>query len=486
MAISDQQFADWLASPDLIACTLVDVQVRSNGVELTRYVSTVPYTTYNGSLQYEPIISVGIKYTEQISLTGSAGLSVGDLELINQDGALDSWLNDVWVNRPIVARIGDPRWDISDFRLIFNGICSGVDSKNSDRINITIMDKLQRLNTPVSEHILGGTTPNKNSLIPIVLGEVHNITPLLTNDAIEEYQVNDGPTERLIEARDNGVIIPVVMDVTTGKFNLIAQLKGILTCSVQGAKSPNYVNSVAGIIKLLVTQYGNVLNRFTDSDIDLANFSAFDASNQQAVGHFLNSRENILNVCQVLANSLGAQILMSREGKLRLIQLNLPTSPSFSITQDDIIENSLSISSTIAVEASVKLGFCKNWTLEDKLETGIIPEHAALYAQEWITVTKTDETVKSIYKLDSEPIQIDTALLDITDAENEAQRRLVFDSAQKTVYRMQGYPRLLQLSLGQSITIYNNRYGMKDGKIGKVISLSPNWATLRVDVEVLV
>ena len=104
-----------------------------------------------------------------MSLTGEAGLSGGDIELDNGDGALDGWLLDVWRNRAIKAWAGDPSWPRADFRLVFDGIIDDVGSSSRETINLVLSDKLQRLNTPITEVKLGGTTPNKDAILPIAV-----------------------------------------------------------------------------------------------------------------------------------------------------------------------------------------------------------------------------------------------------------------------------------------------------------------------------
>ncbi len=485
MAITDEQFNAWLESPSALRCTLVDMSVRISSTETTKYISTVPYVMADASIAYDPILKNSVKYTEQLSTKG-AGLSVGDLELYNPSGELDSWLDYVWVNRTIVAYLGDVRWPKSDFRVIFNGIISDIDSRGRNSVNIQITDKMQRLNTPITEEKLGGSTANKDALLPLVLGEVHNISPLSTNPAILEFQVHNGPIERIIEVRDNGVIIPTTDHLTTGKFETVAPIIGTITCSIQGAKPSTYSNKIADLVQLIVKNYGKASQRFTDSDIDLTNFSTFNTNNPQPVGYYVTSRENVLNVCQSLADSVGAQLVMSRLGKLRLIKISLPITSTFSIGESDMVLNSLQISETIPVISSVKLGYCKNWTVQTDLLTGIPQEHKDLYALDWLNSLQTDSTVASIYKLDSEPVQIDTCLLTTSDSDAEATRRLNMNKVPRTVYRFSGTSRLMQLELGQGVTLNNWRFGMNAGKIGQVISLTPDWESARVEVEVMI
>ncbi|WP_454775243.1 hypothetical protein [Janthinobacterium tructae] len=175
-----------------------------------------------------------------MSLTGEAGLSGGDIELDNGDGALDGWLLDVWRNRAIKAWAGDPRWPRADFRLVFDGIIDDVGSSSRETINLVLRDKLQRLNTPITEVNLGGTTPNKDAILPIPFGECHNVTPLLTDPVTLEYGFL-GAVGSIFEARTNGKPIAVALNDLAGRFNLTTPpYSAAITVSVQGDKGGGY------------------------------------------------------------------------------------------------------------------------------------------------------------------------------------------------------------------------------------------------------
>lgn len=133
--------------------------------------------------------------------------------------------------------VGDVRWPRSDFRLVFDGITDSVGSTARNRINLKVGDKLLRLNSPVTEHKLGGSTSNADKLVPLCFGECHNVEPLLVDSSVNEFQVHDGPIESIIEVRDDGVPVAFTPFLSTGKFRLAAQPSGQVTASVQGSKT---------------------------------------------------------------------------------------------------------------------------------------------------------------------------------------------------------------------------------------------------------
>lgn len=246
MTISDTQYTAWLKSQDAVRCILVEVDIGlAAGGTTTRRLSNKGYVTgvsdTPASTNYLPRINGGIKFTRKLDISGQASLSFGDVELNNTDGFCDSWVYDYWVNRNFRVYLGDVTWARSDFRLVFSGLTLGADAKSRKTFNIKISDKLQRLNTTVTETKLGGTTSLYDSIVPLTFGECHNVEPLLTNPALLEYQVHQGAIESIIEVRDNGVPVSFSSTPATGKFTLNQAPVGQITCSVQGAVIPSTI-----------------------------------------------------------------------------------------------------------------------------------------------------------------------------------------------------------------------------------------------------
>jgi hypothetical protein len=560
MSISDAQYSAWLRDPTAIRCLLFEVGVYSGGSEITRYLSTTGYTTgaadTPASTTYLGIGTGGLTITESVSLTGQASLSIGDIKVANQAGERDSWLADVWTNRPIAAFLGDVRWPRADFRPVFSGVVADIGSEDRGTLNLILSNKLQRLNTAVSDVKLGGivsyaqsgttvtvtkarhgrnvgspvevhptsgtavvgvytilATPtvdtftytagtslttsglmtlggvNADNIIPLVFGECHNITPLLVDGRLLEYQCHGGPVQDIFEVRDNGKPVAATVTNATGTFRLLAAPAGAITASVQGdtPAGTDYANTVAQLVQRIVTGFGVTASLFTSGDLDAASLAAFDAAHQQPVGLYLTDRSNVLAACQQLAATLQAQLVMTRAGLLRLVQISFPPAGTPTvIAQSSQIDRTLTIVARSTVAAAVKLNYVKNWTVQPGLQTAIPAEHKEMFASEWWTVTSVNAAVAAAYKLNAEPVPSDTLLLTREDAQAEADRRLVIASQVRTTYRFEGTAAHMELELGQAVTLFSNRFGLAGGALGVVTSLAPDWQNCHVTVEITV
>jgi hypothetical protein len=526
----------WLEDQSSIRGILVEatvLNVTTNAEEVI-YLSNIGYTSTDASVTYLPYLTGNIQTTESLSIDNTISMSFGDIQINNLNGELDSWLDStkyIWVNRPIKVYLGDPRWKFTNlaairagFEKVFDGTIGDIDSSSREYLNIKVRDKLERLNVPATDNVLGnyGTwglsgQTNQDSIIPLIFGEVFNITPMLIDPSQLEYYINDGPTELVIEIRDNGApiytdstiygtnqeVIPqgVTVDLTTGKIKLLRAPVGTITVSVQGIKksinldtgalnSPaTYINNIANLVALLVTQYGPAATRLTASEIDLSNFKAFstNVSNIHPTGTAITDRSNILVVCQNILAGVNAQLFMNRNGKLQILQLGVPSSDtSVTITDDKIINHTLQISNRTDVVAATKIGYSKNYTVQTALALSLPPAHTTLFNEEWSTTTVTDTSVQTKYKLDVSPIQKDTNLINATGATALATRLNDYFKVPRTVYSFVGTAALLSLKLGQPVTLKHNRFGLESGKTGQVISLSPNWQAGTINVEVII
>lgn len=489
--ITDDQYKKWLEDPSVLRVSLFRIKIlNSAGAPITLYLSNRDYKGGDANTPYLAIVEGSVSTTESISYDSEAKLTVGAISMYNDNGEISSWLSYIWQNGEIDVYGGDPRWDFADFRQVFSGRIDSIDgTKSRDRLAIKIRDILQDVNTPVTDEKMS-TSPTPDTLRPKLLGEVHNLTPKLKNANTGEYEFNGGESEDLIEARCDAKPRAVTKNLSVGSFTFTGDVgPGTVTCSAQGVKYNGvYANTISKLVQYLVTQCGKASTRLTAADLDTVNLADFDTAHPQPVGLFLSDRENVVVAAGRLAASVGAQLIPSSLGKLRLIQYNIPTSATTVVTDAQVHKDSaIRIVAHSKVQAAVKIGYCKNWTVQDNLQTSIPNNHKALYAQEWLSVTPVNQATKTLYKLDEEPVQRDTCLQRKIDADAEGDRCLNIVSVPRTTYGFTGLPELTLLQLGQAVTLVCKDYEeLKNGKVGQVTSLTRNWDTFLVDIQVTV
>lgn len=489
--VPDPEFEAWLKDQHAIRIVLVEADVLSDGVELTRYMAMGGYTTgptdTPANLHYQPIISVGKAYAEQLSLTSTASLGIGDFEIDNTNSVRESWVRDIWMNQQVRVYLGDPRWSRASFRMISNGISAGLVRKERGKFSLKRLGKMKRLDASMSENKLGGAGPNADSMIPLCFGECFNITPLLVDSALLKYQVHDGAVESIFEVRVNGLPVSANIDNATGTFTLNVPPAGAVTCSVQGDKFGGiYRNTVGALVRRIVTGYGKD-DRFTDADIDLANFAAFDASHQQPVGLYVSARTNVIVACRELADSLGTQVTESRLGLLRLIQIAPPSGAgTFTIRPEHMISGTLNPVGNFDPIATIKIGYDRNWTPQPGLVSAISALDAGMYADEWLPAARTNPLLKADLKLSGDAVLEGTLLKDGLDANAEGDRRLALRGVTRTPYEFEGVPEMMSLEIGQEVTVQHPENSMGAGVPAVILTLEPDLNNCHVKVGFLV
>ena len=449
--------------------------------------------------QYSAIVTGGVTFSESMDLEGRATIGYGDIELDNATGNLDTWLTWSWANKPVRVYIGDASWTKANFYQIFNGFVADIDTKNRTSVNLILADRLQYLNVPVTETLLSTVLGNNLSTqaqqnpVPLCFGECFNVTPTVIHTANLIYQVHTGQIEDVIEVRDNGAVVAVTKDLGTGRFTLLANPVGTITCSVQGAKwgtpTPTYSNKLGAIVKLLLETYGR---QVLTTDIDTTSFSNFDqagSTSEASVGVFLNQRENLLDLCQRLLSSVGAYLVCGLDGKFKLTQLKADyvSGEQYSVGAVDMEERSLTISQKIPIKSSIKLNYNKNWTPQPTgLASGLKPEVADIFTKENYSTTATDSVVKDYYDQLAEPVAKDTLLLTTAAATAEATRLLNIYKTPRFIYKAIYLSHMLPCELGDVIKLTHSRFGLSGGKFGTAVQIERDWLNGRVNIGILV
>lgn len=485
------------------------VFLGGEGSSSTFYFSNGAYTTdpldTPTNTAYIPLITGGINFGESLTLDGSVSISVGSIELDNTSGQLDGYFfSHIWKNRSVSIYIGDPSWKKSDFKLLFKGNIAEIASTGRNNLSLVISDVFQKLNASISDQTvqIAGKS-NAVELVPLTFGECFNITPLLLNSGTLTYQVHNGPIEDIIEVRDNGIPVAFTKDLANGKFTLTRAPFGQITCSVQGHKPSNtYSNKIGETIKNILTQYGPSGARLQISDINTTNFTNFDNSfptvngeYTRGIGVYIRESANVLDVCNRLAKSARAQVTVtagpqasdSDVGLLKLIKLEIASSAVQSITSSDIEEYSLSIAEKAPINPTSKLGYSKNWTVQESgLAAGVPANLQSIYGKEYFITITNNYDVATAYKLNSENDALeDTLLIHKTGAENESYIRSSFWSTPRYIYNFVGYPHLFDLQLGDTISLTNRRY-LLSNKLGIIVNISRDWINGRIQVGVLI
>jgi len=120
------------------------------------------------------------------------------------------------------------------------------------------------------------------------------------------------------------------------------------------------------------------------------------------------------------------------------------------------------------------------------LLTAIPQEHKDLYATEYLESRAVDPTVADNYDITTEPVLENSYLIDKTQADAVALKKLNLSKTQRKVFSVNCTARLLSVQVGDAVRVFSSRFGLQGGVYGKVIATKPNWLKGTIELGILV
>jgi len=487
--MTPETFNAWLLEDAVERVVLVEAMAdKGLGVDEPVYLSTSAYITLDtdvpANTAYLPAITDVTPVKESLSLEANATLSMGSIEVSNHEGDLDEWLNWVFDGRPVTVSIGSAAWPREDFQVIYKGVVTSLEVSGNDAFNLPITGSLQRLNGALNDQV-----DADDQTLPLALGEVSNVEPVLIDPANLVYQVSTRPIGGIIEVRDRGLPVNFSQNLKNATFQLGAMPFGQVTCSVfgdAGVSGVEHTDEIGPLIRRLATEFGP--DPLSPDEIDYDSFTSFEAANTQCVGVYVDERENLLNVLSLLARSVGSAVATSADGRLRIHQLREPSAGAsvMTVSPYNMAQDSFRVRSKLDILTTFKMGYNRNYSPSAELSAGVPVEHQRLLTEEWRYVTASDPALVEKYKHTKEPEAELTALQVLAESQAECSRWWSLFSQQRYIYTFTGFAECLQLQLGQDITVEYPRYGFESGKAGLIVELSKNWLDNTVEVGILV
>lgn len=484
-------FIAWLGKPAR-RCILAEVAVRSGGSEITRYLSTTGYKSEPADTPanqvYTGRICGGVKFTRRLDIDGAGGSTAfGDIELDNEDGALDGWLDDIWAYRAVNIYLGQIDWPRSDFELVFSGTVEDIEPKARNRLSLVVRDSLAPLDCTLSTAVVGGSADNKDAILPVCLGECFNVSPVLLDAATQKFGYHCATTvEGVLEVRDNGISVAFTQDASLGTFTLTAARYGTITADVQGAKiSGAWRNDAGGLIEWIATVLGNG-NFITSGQIDATALTAFRAACAQPVGLYLDGHANRLAVIRQLAASLGASVTTTYDGKLILVRIAFGT-PSGTIGTRQMVDGSFAPISRTRVQGAIRLDSERNWTPQvADIAGSVTAPQLPIFGDEFVTLAASDATTIANWKQDSKPPATESLMVVESDVTAETTRLLNLWKTPHTIFGCDCFSEAFAYEIGETKTLTHPRFGLSAGAAALIVGVQHDWVKQRVRLEVLV
>jgi hypothetical protein len=432
---------------------------------------------------------------------GASRVGYGELELRNDDGALD-WLNTVALDgRRLVVRVAESAAAAypSGYQALLVATMEELEITQQS-VRIRIRDRQVFTSRTVQTNRYGGTnvlpagvdgivSDLKGKPKPIVYGAVYNVEPPCVNTSRLIYQVNDGELRDVMAVYDSGALLGRGADYadqaaleTTGPlpgtyrvwkaggmFRLGTTPAGQVTCdAVEGAWPAD--RTAAQVFKrVLVERAGR-----DPSELSSADVAALDALQRATVGIYVDADTTVTQVLDRIAQSVGAWWAADVNGLIRVQRLDAPSGDPVlrlnadtirSMTRQPLNDNGLPV-------YRVTVRCVPNYTVQTNGLVGqVSAARRARLAQPYQDGSATDTGTLDTYLLSPEKI-VETALSCRSSGEAEATRLLALYGTKRDrieVIAEANAATLAQVDLGVVVEVQYQRFGLQDGKLFRIL-----------------
>jgi hypothetical protein len=483
--ITVEEYADWLSNPYVERCLLCVLTCYNLDLEkLTFYVSSRPFQTkledrpfavcFDPRLNGETFFSRSIPFFSK----GRGEDNYGGIVIDNTDGALDSWQALQWRGGDILLLLGNAGWSYASFNIkpLFKGIIDSRPSFTNSTIEFSIQDRIGLLDGPVQTKMLT-SGQRKDEPVPLCYGYIRNVEPVCTNDALHQYQWNDGAVFQIEQVCDRAVpITGYTTNNNTGTLMLTSRPAGTITLTGKGIiRNGTWLSKPGEIALDIVTNFGPLKT----TDIDANSFSDLDEAKPFTLGRAIFERENRLDVLDDILGSVGAYYLFGFDSKFTIGWIKNPNNepPVMELTENDIDSKGFTVEPFSEFQWRTRLQYQRNHRVQkDGDLAGSISDPAypntsrvEWLRNEWRTASYEDDSIipeqdgQKLYHLVLDPESIPTCIDLEQDAITECIHRQ--DILGRDVRSLEGNVVLPLFSIlpGDIVKVVKNRYGMNNG-----------------------
>lgn len=442
-------YEQWLATPGLYRCVLVELDYVDAGAVKTAYFSNAAFISAGSDTPahtaYDPFVIGGLDYERNLAeiFTGASTARTADVELITTPAL--AWLVSANIaGQPIRVFLGDKSWPKSDFKQVISGVCDGVwPEQTSMRIKFKDMAKTLQIPALTERHVGGAA---QGELKPLCLGRCYNISPQLIDAGSHIYMFNSVASQAVMAVRFNGdVVAPAdyTVNLAAGTITFSVFPIGDVTMDVDGAKvSGAWLQSASQIISYLCSRIGITA--------DVTGLPSY------LLGLHLTDDTQLSAALDDICASVGGYWLFNRLGQLKVRAFSgVPAIKAAEITDDQNLYASRQLRRRIAPLYTLTLGYARNWAPLSTIAATIFessPEVAKRLADEEQIITQAAPLVLVAYA-DAELLTVSTLIVNETDANTEAARRMAISAVPRYVYETQQLAAPLQWQLGDGATL---------------------------------
>lgn len=461
--ITDPQYVAWLRSnePKVLLAEIDFYDTAEESVS-TEYISDKGYNTrWSEGVEHRPYPDYIVSVPSAKRTLGSGRPARGELIVDNTAGARDHWLTQYkFDGRKIRLLYGSPAWEYADFRQVFVGVVKARYARGTTELVFKLRDPEDFLDQPIQSDTVA-TGPNASDYLPVIYGDCYNLSPILIDGTTHVYQISDIEIDAVTLVKDNGKgPVSHTADLAAGTITLTGSPVGNITVDAVGCKVSGSALVLAGeIIDHIITTRTELPSEFYDA----AAFTALDVEIDWEHNIYVTGRTTARQVIDQILDSIGAKLSRTETGAITVVRVAQPAETAdFTIGQDDFKSESFVVRSSELPWKKARLGYRRNYTVQESLDTVLTEDERANLGREYLIVEDTNDVIE-IHPLAIEPELITTTLTLKADAEAFLAQQMTLYSVERHAFELVVYAVLYQFPLGSTVQLAHDRFGFDAG-----------------------
>jgi hypothetical protein len=388
---------------------------------------------------------------------GRQQVSLGELTLINTDGALAYLADDYYDGRTLTLKYGDRTDSYGLFTTVLKATIDSV-SFERQRVSVRLKDRANTLDKSLSTAKYAGTnalplgiegTPDdiKGQSKPRIYGRISLMSPVLVNTSHLIYQVSDKPiTGAVLNVFDAGAqyfrSTPDYTNATNlqaagqgpgaGYFKCYSGSEGTFfrlgsspygTVSACVAEDWDHTDcSASGIIKRILTEQGYAANvDWVESD-----FTTLDQKCAAPLGVIVSQEETIASVIDRICSTVGAWWGFDNLNRFRIARIDDPPATPSAVFNDNHIINIEKRPDAEYPIWQITTAADINYAVQDKktLAGVVTDDKAAWFSEASRAQTYASSAIKTTRLLAEEKTNDQSLFASISQAYAESARRV--------------------------------------------------------------
>lgn len=428
---------------------------------------------------------------------------IGNVSIQLSDHWFDYLIGQSWDTRDIEIKVGLTTDDIGDYQVVLRGKTERAEA-NLDRLSIVLRDNSVLLDRSMQDNSFAATGIYEGigdvigTLKPLCFGFVRHVTPVLTNDNANIYQLHDGPIHDIFGVTVGGRDITSLGGVPAGLIHLAQWFPSASEVAAAGyrhdlpkgairlAAPPGAPVTVSfwgdTSIPVSTTRVGEAVRailarRAPEITINQNEFDAFHAEQVGGAGIYVSGEMSIRDALHQLVAPIGAAVYMNALNVMGIKRLRARTPVAFLGGHNLLEDPQPSRRLPPRPGAMYRIGYFKNWTplketdLLANATSGVrlfLQREYSYKEMRWYKGTMTRLPVH-----ESANTTVYETLMDNTGNASELAAFLAFrDHSLQNLYQVTALGFAFQIKIGDTVLLQLDHLRLDNVKTGIVVGIT--------------